>query len=119
MFAITKEQQEKVVGYSALSRTNHKYIAVDGATYIANSCDDMVKYLEDSLLKKEDYLIDRESVADLIHDYGDTQGLYALEFNALTSFTSVADPVHIHYHTEPYESFDSEDPELFMVEIEE
>jgi len=119
MFAITKEQREKVVGYSALSRSDHKYICVDGATYVAGSDKDMEKYLEDSLLKKEDYLIDRESVSDLLHDYGDTQGSYALELEALSTFKSVADKVNIHYHSDPYESFASEDPELFIVEIEE
>ena len=64
-------------------------------------------------------MIDKESVVDLIHDYGDTHGVYALELDALRSFASVADPVHLPYHTAPYESFDSEDPELFMIEIDE
>lgn len=119
MLSITSELQEKVVGYSALSRLDYKYITVDGATYVANTIEDMLRFIDDSLLNREDYLIDKETVADLLHDYGDTRGVYALEIGALDKFSSVADIAHLHYNKEPYESFDSEEPDLFIVEIEE
>ena len=119
MVAINKKDENKIIGYSALSRKTHKYISIDGATYVANSGHDMVKFLEDSLLKSTEYMIDKESVVDLLHDYGDTHGSYALEIEALNSFKTIADRSKIKYNSNPYESFDSEEPELFIVEIEE
>jgi len=119
MFAMTQNQRDKVIGYSALSRVDHKYICLDGATYIAGSGNDMIKYLEDSLLNQKDYMIDRESMTDILHDYGDSHGAYALEVNALQNFKDIADTVHMDYKTEPYNSYDSEDPDVFIVEMAE
>lgn len=119
MYAITEQQRSKVVGYSALSRIDHKFISIDGATYVANSGNDMLRYLEDSLLKKDEYLIDSESMEDILHDYGDSHGSYALELEALRAFREIADQVKLDYHSDPYESFESEDPDIFIVEIQE
>jgi len=117
MFAMTEGQLGSTIGYSALSIKEHKYICVDDATYIASSSGDMAKYLEDSLVPAKEYMIDRESMADIIHDYGDTNGAYAMELSVLKRFKEIADEVHMNYLSKPYESFADEEPEVFVVEI--
>ena len=117
MYAMTQEQQEYIIGYSALSKKSHTYLLIDDAVYIADSFTDMENYIEDQLLDKTDYLIDTVCVKDLINDYGDSNGLYALEVDATEKFRKTADKISLSYELKPYESYDSEEPELYLIEL--
>ncbi len=117
MFALTSSQASKILGYSALSVKDKCYVALDDSTYIADSPNDMIKYLEDLLADPKEYMIDQVSMQDVTKDFGDTEGSYALEVDAFDIFKKLAESVKMSFYESPYESFDSEEPEVFIIEV--
>lgn len=104
-----------IIGYSALALYDECYEYNENACFIADSIESLKEFLKDATFNINDYRMDPIRLSDIIDDYGCSCGEFAMEPEALKRFEQVPD---MKYTVEPFSySFSGEKPDLFVVNI--
>ena len=110
------DNDNPIVGYSALRLFDECYEYNEDACYIADSQESLESFLENASFNINDYRLDAIKLSDILDDYGCSYGEYAMEPEALKKFKQAS---NIKYTVEPYDDpFNSGEPALFIVHID-
>ncbi len=111
------DNDNPIIGYSALALYDESYEYLENSCYIADSPESLMKFLEDAVFNINDYRIDTIILNDIIEDYGCSFGAYTMEPEALKRFRQISG---IPYTVKPFDGFfDAGAPELFVVNVKQ
>lgn len=111
--------EEIVIGYSAYHPFDECYEYNENACYIADTPESLREFLSDALWPVEEYRIDAVTITDIEKDYGESEGEYALEPDALEQFKQTAAASDIEYTVTPYDPSPNAPPTLYIVNIKD
>jgi hypothetical protein len=108
------KQSTDVIGYSGFDLLEECYEYNEDACYIADSVESAESFVEDSLGGTEDARIDAVTIAEIMNDYGASEGEFAMEPAAFRRFSAIAAANGIQFRAAPYD----DDETLMVVEVE-
>jgi hypothetical protein len=111
------DNDNPIIGYSALALFDECYEYNENACYIADSPESLKKFLEDAGFNINGYRIDTITLNDILDDYGCSAGEYAMEAEALKRFEQIS---AVPYTVKPFDNFfNVSAPELFVVRVKQ
>lgn len=106
---------DPVIGYSALERFEQCYEFDGEACHVADSAENLRRYLANAGLPIKSYRLVPATFADFRKDFGGARGEYALELQALARFEQAAKAHGLQYEVEEYTDEGELDPKIFIV----
>lgn len=104
-----------VIGYGALERFEECYEFDGNACHIADSAENLRRYLANAGLPAKSYRLVPATFADFLKDFGGSGGEYAMEPQALARFEQAAKTQGLKYEIEEYTDEGELDPKIFIV----
>lgn len=107
------QDKGRVIGYSGFLFFDKCYEYNEDACFIADTKELTKEFMSGCDYSSADYRIDKVTFADIMKDYGHSNGEYAMEGEAFLKFKETANKNAIKYEALPYDF----DPSLMVVKI--
>ena len=111
---MTYKESSTVIGFSGFDLLEECYEYNKNACYIADSPEAAESFMEDSLIGTGEFRIDAVTIAEIMNDYGASDGEFAMEPAAFHQFNSIAAANGIRFRATPYDG----DESLVVVDVE-
>lgn len=106
---------DTVIGYSALEQFEQCYEFDGAACHVADSAENLRRYLANAGLPVKSYRLVPATFADFLQDFGSSSREYAMEPQALARFEQAAKAHGLKYDVEEYTDEGELDPKIFIV----